>query len=134
MQVAVDEDDDLGALAQLPLVALGRDQARIGEHPLRRQVRRAVGDRFGRRDLSHHQRHAFGRALGLCGIPQTSSLFAVWFCVFLVVLVSRRIVGSTHGRSLWAIREDEVAAEAMGVDTTSYKVRAFVISSFLFNR
>jgi len=73
---------------------------------------------------------AFGRALGLSGIPQTSSLFAVWFCVFLVVLVSRRIVGSTHGRSLWAIREDEVAAEAMGVDTTSYKVRAFVISSF----
>jgi len=72
----------------------------------------------------------FGRALGLSGIPQTSSLFAVWFCVFLVVLVARRIVGSTHGRSLWAIREDEVAAEAMGVDTTSYKVRAFVISSF----
>ena len=35
-----------------------------------------------------------------------------------------------HGRSLWAIREDEVAAEAMGVDTTGYKVRAFVISSF----
>jgi branched-chain amino acid transport system permease protein len=72
----------------------------------------------------------FGRALGLSGIPQTSSLFAVWFCVFLVVLVARRIVGSTHGRSLWAIREDEVAAEAMGVDTTAYKVRAFVISSF----
>ncbi len=72
----------------------------------------------------------FGRALGLSGIPQTSSLFAVWFCVFLVVLVARRIVGSTHGRSLWAIREDEVAAEAMGVDTTGYKVRAFVISSF----
>ena len=72
----------------------------------------------------------FGRALGLSGIPQTSSLFAVWFCVFLVVLVARRIVGSAHGRSLWAIREDEVAAEAMGVNTTGYKVRAFVISSF----
>ncbi len=74
--------------------------------------------------------NAFGRALGLSGIPQTSSFFAVWFCVFLVVLVARRIVGSPHGRSLWAIRDDEVAAEAMGVDTTAYKVRAFVISSF----
>jgi branched-chain amino acid transport system permease protein len=73
---------------------------------------------------------AFGRALGLSGIPQTSSLFAVYFVVFLVVLVSRRLVASTHGRSLWAIREDEVAAEAMGVNTTAYKVRAFVISSF----
>ncbi len=73
---------------------------------------------------------AFGRALGLSGIPQTSSLSMVGFWVFLVVLVARRIAGSSHGRSLWAIREDEVAAEAMGVDTTGYKVRSFVISAF----
>lgn len=73
---------------------------------------------------------ALGAALGLSGIPQTSSLFMVWFWVFLTVLVARRIAHSSHGRSLWAIREDEVAAEAMGVDTTAYKVRSFVISSF----
>ncbi len=73
---------------------------------------------------------AFGRALGLSGIPQTSNMAVVGFWVFVVVLVSRRIAGSSHGRSLWAIREDEVAAEAMGVNTTGYKVRAFVISSF----
>jgi len=72
----------------------------------------------------------FGRALGLSGIPQTSNLGMVGFWVFLVVLVARRIAGSSHGRSLWAIREDEVAAEAMGVDTTGYKVRAFVVSAF----
>ncbi len=73
---------------------------------------------------------AFGRSLGLSGIPQTAGLPMIGFCVFLVVLVARRLAGSSHGRSLWAIREDEVAAEAMGVDTTGYKVRAFVISSF----
>jgi branched-chain amino acid transport system permease protein len=73
---------------------------------------------------------AFGKALGLSGIPQTSSVAMVGFWVFLVVLVARRIAASSHGRSLWAIREDEVAAEAMGVNTTGYKVRAFVISSF----
>jgi branched-chain amino acid transport system permease protein len=73
---------------------------------------------------------AFGRALGLSGIPQTSNLAMVGFWVFLVVLTARRIAGSSHGRSLWAIREDEVAAEAMGVDTTGYKVRAFVVSAF----
>ena len=72
----------------------------------------------------------FGRALGLSGIPQTSSFLMIWFWVFVVVLVGRRIQDSAHGRSLLAIREDEVAAEAMGVDTTAYKVRAFVISSF----
>jgi branched-chain amino acid transport system permease protein len=73
---------------------------------------------------------AFGRALGLSGIPQTAGLGMVGFWVFLVVLVARRIAGSSHGRSLWAIREDEVAAEAMGVDTTGYKVRSFVVSAF----
>ena len=73
---------------------------------------------------------AFGRALGLSGIPSYSSLYMVGFWVFLTVLVARRIASSAHGRSLWAIREDEIAAEAMGVDTTGYKVRAFVVSSF----
>ncbi|SEU24978.1 branched-chain amino acid ABC transporter permease [Stigmatella erecta] len=72
----------------------------------------------------------FGRALGLSGIPPATSVMMIGFWVFLTVLVARRIAGSSHGRSLWAIREDEVAAEAMGVNTTGYKVRAFVISSF----
>lgn len=73
---------------------------------------------------------ALGGALGLSGTPQHTTFFSVWFAVFVVVLFSRRLLQSPHGRSLVAIREDEVAAEAMGVDTTSYKVRAFVVSSF----
>ena len=73
---------------------------------------------------------AFGRALGLSGIPQRASFFMVYFWVFLTIVVARRIAASTHGRSLWAIREDEVAAESMGVNTTGYKVRSFVISAF----
>jgi branched-chain amino acid transport system permease protein len=50
--------------------------------------------------------------------------------VVIVVVIARRIRRSTHGRALLAIREDEVAAEAMGVNTTAYKVRAFVVASF----
>lgn len=74
---------------------------------------------------------AMGGSLGLTDIPSgRSSLFAIWLWAFLVVLVARRIAESSHGRSLTAIREDEVAAEAMGVNTTAYKVRAFVVSSF----
>jgi branched-chain amino acid transport system permease protein len=73
---------------------------------------------------------ALGGALGLSGIPQHGSFFMVWFWVFVVVLLARRLASSPHGRSLWAIREDETAAEAMGVNTTAYKVRAFVVSSF----
>ncbi len=71
-----------------------------------------------------------GGALGLSSTPQHTSFFSVWFAVFVVILFARRLLASPHGRNLVAIREDEVAAEAMGVDTTSYKVRAFVVSSF----
>ncbi|MCM2282981.1 MAG: branched-chain amino acid ABC transporter permease, partial [Bdellovibrionaceae bacterium] len=41
-----------------------------------------------------------------------------------------RLVRSTHGRGFESVREDEIAAEAMGVNTTRMKVQAFVISSF----
>jgi len=49
---------------------------------------------------------AFGRALGLSGVPQHTSLFSCGFVVVLVVVVARRIHGSSHGRALLAIRED----------------------------
>jgi len=47
-----------------------------------------------------------------------------------VVMLSVNLAHSTHGRALFAIRDDEVAAEALGVDTTSYKVLAFVLGAF----
>src|SRR5437868_3722983 len=71
-----------------------------------------------------------GGSLGLTGIPHRATFGMVWFCVAVVVLLARRLAHSSHGRSLMAIRQDEVAAESMGVDTTGYKVRAFVVSSF----
>jgi len=49
--------------------------------------------------------------------------------VVATVVMARRLLLSTQGRALLAIREDEVAAEAMGVDTVGWKVRAFVISA-----
>lgn len=80
-------------------------------------------------ELGYRLTH-LGGSLGLHEIPQLTSAGMVWFWVFVVVLVSRRLVASPHGRSLLAIREDEIAAEAMGVDTTGYKVRSFAVASF----
>nr|WP_050727639.1 branched-chain amino acid ABC transporter permease [Vulgatibacter incomptus] len=71
-----------------------------------------------------------GGSTGLLGIPPSATLFWILLWIFVVVLWSKRLRASTHGRALLAVREDEVAAEAMGVDTTGYKVRAFVVSSF----
>jgi branched-chain amino acid transport system permease protein len=76
------------------------------------------------------QTEALGAQTGLKGIPPYANLFWVYFWVVVTVVVAQRLLASTHGRALLAIREDEVAAEAMGVDTTGYKVRAFVIAAF----
>jgi len=76
------------------------------------------------------QTEAVGAQTGLSGIPPYATLFWVYLCVVITVMVARRLLASSHGRALLAIREDEIAAEAMGVDTTGYKVRAFVIAAF----
>ena len=70
-----------------------------------------------------------GGARGFIGIPAEASPFWVIFILLLCMLGCVRLMQSTHGRAWLAIREDEVAAEAMGVDTTRYKVLAFSISA-----
>jgi branched-chain amino acid transport system permease protein len=73
---------------------------------------------------------AVGAARGLPGIPAWVDFFWVGVGVAAVILLARHLAASTHGRALFAIRDDEVAAEALGVDTTSYKVLAFVLGAF----
>ncbi|MBI2894230.1 MAG: branched-chain amino acid ABC transporter permease [Deltaproteobacteria bacterium] len=63
------------------------------------------------------------------GLPILTTPFWVMALAILTVAVMRNIKFSTHGRALAAIREDEIAAEAMGVDCTRYKVLSFVVSS-----
>jgi branched-chain amino acid transport system permease protein len=70
-----------------------------------------------------------GSALGLSGVPRLTTVTWVGISAVATVVMARRLSVSTQGRALFAIREDEVAAEAMGVDTTGYKVRGFVISA-----
>jgi len=70
-----------------------------------------------------------GQATGLSGLPQRTNMTWVGLCALATIVMARRLATSTQGRALFAIRDDEVAAEAMGVDTTGYKVRAFVISA-----
>jgi len=71
-----------------------------------------------------------GGARGFSGVPNWSNFFWVYFFALAVIVVSLRLVRSSVGRAFLAVREDEIAAEAMGVNTTRYKVKAFVIGSF----
>jgi len=73
---------------------------------------------------------AVGGARGFADIPGYTNLFWVLFFMLVTIIVVRNLVNSTHGRAFLSIREDEVAAEAMGINTTYYKVYAFVIGAF----
>jgi branched-chain amino acid transport system permease protein len=72
---------------------------------------------------------AIGGARGFSGIPKLANFFWIYLFAVISVTVVSRTVRSSFGRSLIAIREDEIAAEAMGVDTTRSKVISFVLSS-----
>lgn len=73
---------------------------------------------------------AIGGARGLAGIPRLTNFFWVYGWLVLTLFVLWRIIHSQNGRQFLAVREDEIAAEAMGVNTTSAKVRAFMIGAF----
>ena len=62
-------------------------------------------------------------------VPGSVNFLWVGLMAVLTIVVVRNIVKSDTGRALISIREDELAAEAMGVNTTRYKVLSFAISS-----
>lgn len=85
-----------------------------------------------------------GGPRGISGIPsipdlhlgplsiETFLLTYIYGMAWVVIcfFVIWRLVHSSHGRGFLSVREDEIAAEAMGINTTNTKIRAFVISSF----
>jgi len=74
--------------------------------------------------------HKLGGALGLTGIPNETTLFWTFGAAAVTIYVVLAMVHSTYGRGFIAVHDDEVAAQAMGINTTRYKVIAFVIGAF----
>ncbi len=69
-------------------------------------------------------------AAGLNGIPRFTNW--LWLFVFTAgtIILINNFIKSSHGRACISIREDEIAAESMGINTTKYKVMAFAIGAF----
>ena len=70
-------------------------------------------------------------AQGLKSIPKYSTTWAVWGVALLAVFFMSRLVRSSYGRQLKAVRDDEIAAEAMGVNVFRVKVVSFTLSAFM---
>lgn len=74
--------------------------------------------------------NAVGGPRGLNEIPPYTNLFWTFGLAVVTIYVIGSLVDSTYGRGFLAVRDDETAAEAMGINTTKYKVLAFVLGAF----
>lgn len=70
-----------------------------------------------------------GGPRGFTGIPSWSNVFWIYLWVFITILFVINLLRGTHGRAIISIREDEIAAESMGIYTFKYKVLAFIIGA-----
>ena len=71
-----------------------------------------------------------GGTPGLMSIPKHSTFLVVYSTVIISCALIHTLMKSRHGQAILAIRENEIAAEASGVNTTFYKVLAFTVSAF----
>ncbi len=73
---------------------------------------------------------AAGAASGLKGIPNHTTFLWAWGLAAVTVYVVAALVNSTFGRGFLAVHDDEIAAGAMGVNPTRYKITAFAFGAF----
>ncbi len=69
-------------------------------------------------------------SLGLKKIPGFESYYGIFIVVFICIAVIMLLLNSTYGRVLRAIRDDEIAAESMGINLSKNKQISFIISAF----
>jgi branched-chain amino acid transport system permease protein len=73
---------------------------------------------------------AVGGPRGMIAIPGYTTLFWAYGLAAIAIYVVWSMVNSTHGRGFIAVADDEIAAEAMGINTTRFKIQAFLIGAF----
>lgn len=81
----------------------------------------------------------FGGAMGLGSSIYSANLkdknalplfIPTFICLFIMLIVVQNLIRSKHGRAITAIRDNEIAAKAMGINVTYYKLFVFIISAF----
>ncbi len=129
----------LGWLVGLPSLRLRGDYLAIvtlgfGEilRVLLQNTNRQIFDAEQLRDATWRQLvpPPLGGAQGFSDVPKYTNLFWMYLMVAVTLFVAVRLKISSTGRAFLSIREDEIAAEAMGVDITRLKVRAFIVAAF----
>ncbi|SYZ72531.1 Inner-membrane translocator [Candidatus Zixiibacteriota bacterium] len=71
-----------------------------------------------------------GAARGFTGIAKLADFFWVYAFVAILIFLIYNLIHSTYGKGFMAVRDDEIASEAVGINVTRYKVVAFVTGAF----
>jgi branched-chain amino acid transport system permease protein len=77
--------------------------------------------------ILHFEEMKGGR--GMIGIPKLTNWFWAFLFLLIVIVIMRNLIRSSTGRTIMAVREDETAAKAMGIDVANTKLMTFVIGS-----
>jgi branched-chain amino acid transport system permease protein len=109
-----------GVLIGLPVLRLGGDYLGIATRGFAEIIR----------VLANNMPRVTNGALGLKGIPSYSNLWWNYGWCLITLFVIMRLVRSNFGNTLKAIRDDEVAARAMGINTFRYRLTSFTIGAF----
>ena len=109
----------VGFIVGLPALRLRGDYLAIATLGLAEIIRIAI-----------QNSQPLGGALGLTPIPKYTDFAWLYGAVFVTIVLVWRLAYSPKGRAIMAVREDEIAAAAIGLNTTQYKVTAFVIGAF----
>lgn len=70
-------------------------------------------------------------ALGLKGIPESTNIWWSWGIAILTIVFMEFLIKGSYGKAFKAIRDDEIAAQSMGIDLFKHKILSFTIGSFL---
>jgi branched-chain amino acid transport system permease protein len=70
-------------------------------------------------------------ALGLKGLPRYSTTYMIWGVAFCSVVFILALINSAFGRLCRAVRDNEIAAQAMGINVAKVKIISFTIASFM---
>jgi branched-chain amino acid transport system permease protein len=69
--------------------------------------------------------------LGIKGLPRYSTTYTVWGIAVVSIVFMIALIHSAFGRSCKAVRDNEIAAQAMGINVARVKITSFVIASFM---
>lgn len=71
-----------------------------------------------------------GGARGLTGIPRKTTFTLAFLFMILTIIIIYNIIHSSQGRAMLSVRENEIAAQSMGINAFKYKIMAFIIGAF----